>query len=123
MLGRHNITLYADEMERAVGRIQIMLKGDIEDLRALIAKESWMSAEKAAEIFNIAIIDEIKDVNASLGRDILDKFGYKHVPEQLIKKPEIAPAQTPAQATNQPDATPEPVDYTEWENRINMFRR
>ena len=100
------------------------LKGDIEDLKTLIAKESWMSAEKAAGIFDIAVIDEIKDVNNSLSKDILDKFGYKHVPTQLIKKPENAPAQLPAQADNQPEqATPEPVDYTAWENRIQKFRR
>ena len=100
------------------------LKGDIEDLKALIAKESWMSAEKAADVFNITIIDEIKDVNNSLSEDILDRFGYKHVPQQLIKKPENAPAQKPAQAENQPEqVTPEPVDYTAWENRIKKFRR
>ena len=95
------------------------LKGDEEDLKALMAKESWMSAAKAAEIFNIAVIDEVKDVKNSLSNDILNRFGYKNVPEQLIKKPENAPAQSPAQAANQPEATPEPVDYTEWENRIS----
>lgn len=95
------------------------LKGDEEELKALIAHESWLSAKKAADIFDITIIDEQKDITNSLSRDVLKKFGYQNAPEQLIKKPEIAPAQT-AQATNQPtDNTP--VDYTEWEEAINSI--
>lgn len=97
------------------------LKIDEEELKALIAKESWLSAAKAAEIFEISIIDELKDIKNSLSLDILAKYGYKHTPDQLIKKPEITPAQTPAQAENQPEATPEPVDYTEWETRISTL--
>lgn len=97
------------------------LKIDEEELKALIAKESWLPATKAAEIFEISIIDELKDIKNSLSLDILAKYGYKHTPDQLIKKPEIAPAQKPAQAENQPEVTPEPVDYTEWETRISTL--
>lgn len=97
------------------------LKIDEEELKALIAKESWLSAQKAAEIFDITVNDELKDIKNSLSLDVLAKYGYKHTPEQLIKKPENAPAQSPAQAENQPEVTPEPVDYTEWENRISIL--
>ena len=97
------------------------LKGDEEELKAMITNESWLSAKKAAEIFNIAIIDEQKDITNSLSREVLSKFGYKHTPEQLIKKPENAPAQPTAQAENQPTETPKPVDYTVWEEAINSF--
>lgn len=95
------------------------LKVDEEELKALISSESWLPAQKAAEIFDIVIIDELKDVNNSMSEDILAKYGYKHVPEQLIKTPEIAPAQKPAEDINQPEKTPEPVDYSGWEDRIN----
>ncbi len=95
------------------------LKNDEEELKVLMSRESWLSASKAAEFFDITVIDEAKDVSNSISSDVLNKLGYKHVPEQLIKKPENAPAQLPAQADNQPEGTPEPVDYTEWDNRIN----
>lgn len=98
------------------------LKADEDELKALIAKESWLSATKAAEIFEISIIDEPKDIKNSLSADILAKYGYKNTPEQLIKKPGT-PAEKPAKAKNQPEEAPEPVDYTDWENRINKFRR
>ena len=95
------------------------LKGDEEDLKALIAHESWLSAKKAADIFDITIIDEQKDITNSLSRDVLKKFGYQNAPEQLIKKPETA-KETTAQATNQPTYNT-PVDYTEWEEAINSI--
>ncbi len=97
------------------------LKVDEEELKALISNETWLSAKKAADIFDINIIDEQKDVTNSLSREVLQKFGYKNAPEQLIKKPENAPAQSTAQAQNQPKETPEPVDYTEWEECINSI--
>lgn len=95
------------------------LKCDEEELKTLISKESWLSAKRAAEIFNITIIDEQKDITNSLSREVLNKFGYTNAPEQLIKQPETA--KTTAQANNQPTTTPEPVDYTEWEEVINQF--
>ncbi len=82
------------------------LKGDDEELKALIAKESWLSARQAAEIFEITIKDGSKDAKDLLDASVIAKFGYKNVPKQLIRqeKPKEAPAK---------------VDYTEFEKRIN----
>lgn len=80
------------------------LKGDEDDLKALIAKESWLSARQAAEIFDISIVDEQKDAKNTLNSDVIAKFGYKNVPKQLIKEQE-----KPKEAT---------VDYSEYEKRI-----
>ena len=83
------------------------LKGDEEELKALIAKESWISAKQAAEMFNITICEERKDAKDSLDPNVIAKFGYRNVPEQLIKreKPEEAPA----------------IDYSEYEQRISKL--
>lgn len=94
------------------------LKADEEDLKALIAKESWLPASKAAEIFDISVIEEHKEVKNVMSSDILAKYGYKYTPEQLIKKPENAPAQTSAEPQQE-----EKVDYAEYRERISNFRR
>lgn len=88
-----------------------------EELTALIERESWLSANKASEIFNISIIDEQKDVTNSLNGDVVAKYGYKHVPEQLLK----ANKPKEAQRTIEPEQTQPTVDYTEWEDRIKKF--
>lgn len=88
-----------------------------EELTALIERESWLSASKASEIFNISIIDEQKDVTNSLNGDVVAKYGYKHVPEQLLK----ANKPKEAQRTFEPEQTQPTVDYTEWEDRIKKF--
>ena len=93
------------------------LKADEDELKALIKSESWLSAQKAADIFDIDIIHEQKDVKNSMEASVVAKYGYKNVPEQLIT-PAKEPVQT-AKVENQPQETAPPVDYSEWENRIN----
>lgn len=85
------------------------LTGDEEDLKALIANESWLSAKQAADIFDITIKEEHKDAKNVLSSSVIAKFGYKNVPEQLIPKQE-----KPKKA---------PVDYSEYEKRIQEVNR
>ena len=90
-----------------------------DELVAIIANETWLSAGKAAEVFNISIIDEQKDVRDSIDPDVVAKYGYTNVPKQLLKPVEI-PTETPEQ-TSEPEQTQPTVDYTEWEERIKKF--
>ena len=95
------------------------LKATEEELAAIIASETWLSAGKAAEIFNISIMDEQKDVTDSIDPVIIAKYGYMNVPKQLLKSVEM-PAETPEQETESEQTQPT-VDYTEWEERIKKF--
>lgn len=96
------------------------LKASEDELVALVANETWLSAGKAAEIFNISIIDEQKDVRDSIDANVIAKYGYTNVPKQLLK-PVVLPTETPEQNTSEPVQTQPTVDYTEWEERIKKF--
>lgn len=90
------------------------LKGDVEELSAMIANETWLSATKSAEIFEIEIVEGLKEVKSVMTEDLIAKYGYRHTPENLVKAPE-------AEAPKEPKVTegaPEPVDYTEYKERI-----
>lgn len=95
------------------------LKATDDELVAIVANETWLSAGKAAEIFNISIIDEQKDVRDLIDADVVAKYGYVNVPKQLLKPVEM-PTETPEQ-TPEPEQTQPTVDYTEWEERIKKF--
>jgi ATP-dependent protease ClpP protease subunit len=96
------------------------LKATEDELVALVANETWLSAGKAAEIFNISIIDEQKDVRDSIDPDVIAKYGYSNVPKQLLK-PVVLPTETPEREVPEPEQTQPTVDYTEWEERIKKF--
>jgi len=86
------------------------LKVDEEELKALIAKESWLSAKEAQRIFDLVIVDEHKDVKNVLTSSIVAKYGFRHTPESLVKAPE---------ATREPKVTQSvPVDLSEYRERI-----
>lgn len=57
---------------------------DVEDLKALIEAESWLTAKECAEIFNnIELVDEKIEVFAKASKsDFLKK--YKNIPESLL---------------------------------------
>lgn len=57
---------------------------DVEDLKALIEAESWLTAKECAEIFNnIELVDEKIEVFAKASEsDFLKK--YKNIPESLL---------------------------------------
>lgn len=96
------------------------LKTAEEELDALISSESWLSANKAAEVFNISVIDEQKDVTDLLDPVIVAKYGYSNVPKQLLKS--ATPTEAPVKVVPQePEQTQPTVDYTEWEDRIKKF--
>lgn len=86
------------------------LKADEEELKALIANETWLSAREAQRIFDLTIIDEHKDVKNVLTSSIVAKYGFRHTPESLLKTPE---------ATREPKVTQSvPVDLSEYRERI-----
>lgn len=87
------------------------LKGEEEDLKAMITNEKWMSAREASEVFDITVIDEEREVK-QFRDDVFQKYGYKNVPEQLIRK------NATAEAEQIKKETPKPVDYSDLENRI-----
>lgn len=77
------------------------LLGSEEHLRELIDAETWLNAAEAAELFNINISNQAAQVAASV-----KEYGYKNVPECLVKTAEPVAEPTPVE--------PEPIDYSEF---------
>lgn len=76
------------------------LKGDEEELKAMIAGETWMGADKIDETFDVVRETETKAVAACAG---LDRYAaiYKHMPSRDETK-----------------EVPKEIDYSEYENRL-----
>ena len=54
-----------------------------EEIKTLIANESWLGAKEIEQYFNVIVEDEEKSVAAFTSKNIFAK--YKNVPEELIK--------------------------------------
>lgn len=111
-----------------------------EELNKLINDETWFDAKEASEIFNVNLLNQAKQVTASIS----DKFKnvYKHIPTALIsatnaenqapeaQKTEEAPKEqeqvqnTAEVAKNEPQPqTVQTVDYSMFENTINNLKK
>lgn len=87
------------------------LKTAEDTLTAMIAEEKWLSAREAARVFDINIVSEHKELT-QMDASVFAKYGYKNVPEQLIKVNATAKAEQISQETTGP------LDYSDLENRI-----
>lgn len=90
--------------------------GDMETIKEMINKETWLSAEETAEFFNVEISDNEAQIAALADRELLNR--YKNVPEALANIPKPAP--TP---TAEPEPTPAPIDYSRFEKALNNLRK
>lgn len=101
------------------------LRGDEEELRALLANETWLSAKQSAEIFDIVLIDESKDVKSVMTDSVIAKFHYHNTPDDLIVRNTTQAIHDPEPEENEaeaiePETEPEPaVDLSQWEERIS----
>lgn len=87
-------------------------KVDSEELRAMIDQETWLSANEIVEKFNVNLIEQTKQVVASISEKY--KSVYKHIPEQLKAKQEA------------PKEAEEPkvekiIDYSVYDNKIRTL--
>lgn len=103
-----------------------------EEIKKMIDEETWLTAQEIVNLFNVNLINQSKQVVASIG----DKFKsmYKHIPKNLVAQPsEEAQPQVPqpmAEPTEQPQDEPkaEPtqevqtVDYSAFENIIKELK-
>lgn len=55
-----------------------------EEIKELVAKESWLSADEVNKYFNVNLLQSANQVAACIDRKIFDK--YKNVPQNLISK-------------------------------------
>lgn len=101
------------------------LKCDEEELKALLANETWLSAKQSAEIFDIVLIDESKDVKSVMTDSVIAKFHYHNTPDDLIVRNTTQAIHDPEPEENEaeaiePETEPEPaVDLSQWEERIS----
>lgn len=147
----------ADEIQKTVdtlNKIQdgVMLplyekkaKVSREELNKLINDETWLDAKEANEIFNVNLLNQAKQVTASIS----DKFKnvYKHIPTALMNETpapktedenQASEAQKAEQTPNEQEqmektaevAKTEPqtenvqaVDYSAFENTINNLKK
>lgn len=91
------------------------LKAEEAELVAMMTEEKWLGAKEASRIFNINIVDESKQVQ-QMDASVFAKYGYKNVPQQFIKQ--NATARPAEQIPKEPT---EPLDYSDWENRIKKL--
>lgn len=87
------------------------LKVDETELAAMMAEEKWLGAREASRIFDISIVDESKQIQ-QMDASVFAKYGYKNVPQQIVKQ------NATAKAEQIPQEPTEPLDYSDWENRI-----
>lgn len=57
-----------------------------EEIKELVAKESWLGASKIEQYFNVTVEETEKSIAASIDNKIFSN--YKHVPKELVKKVE-----------------------------------
>ena len=91
------------------------LKAEEAELVAMMTEEKWLGTKEASRIFNINIVDESKQVQ-QMDASVFAKYGYKNVPQQFIKQ--NATARPAEQIPKEPT---EPLDYSDWENRIKKL--
>lgn len=111
-------------------------KVDNNEIKAMIDNETWLTAGEIVEKFNVNLINQTKQVVASIG----DKYKsvYKHIPKQLQANTEPTEApkeETPkaeetkpeeakieATATNEAEQPKvEAVDYSVYDNKIRTL--
>ena len=105
-------------------------KVDETELKSMIDNETWLSASEIVEKFDVNLINQAKQVVASID----DKFKsvYKHIPANLgekIEQPkaeatEVEPNKEPAEV-EEPKEAEQPVqtvDYSAFENKIKELK-
>lgn len=57
----------------------------IEEIKALVDKETWLTAQETAELFDVEIIEDEKDISACVGDDesILAIKSFKNAPKNI----------------------------------------
>ena len=104
-------------------------KVDETELKSMIDNETWLSASEIVEKFDVNLINQAKQVVASID----DKFKsvYKHIPEQLkkvaneqpVEETKVEPVTQPAEV--EPVEAEKPVqivDYSAFENKIKELK-
>ena len=99
-------------------------KIDSEEIKRMIDEETWLSASEIAEKFNVNLINQTKQVVASIS----DKYKsvYKHIPKQLQaeEKPKEAPKAEASPEEEKPKAVEaKPIDYSIYENKLKNLKR
>ena len=95
--------------------VPLETQGEEAELVAMMTEEKWLGTKEASRIFDISIVDASKQVQQT-DVSVLAKYGYKNVPQQLIRQ--NATARPAEQIPKEPT---EPLDYSDWENRIKKL--
>lgn len=98
-------------------------KVDRAELKAMIDEETWLSAPEIVEKFNVNLINQAKQVVASVSNKF--KSVYKHIPEQLkaVAMVEEKPAEENAvEVVEEPQKVVQVVDYSTFENKIKELK-
>lgn len=103
-------------------------KVDKTELKKMIDEETWLSAPEIVEKFNVNLINQSKQVVATVS----DKFKsvYKHIPEQLKniameqpKATEVEPVKEPTEVEpKEADEVVQTVDYSAFENKLKELK-
>ena len=100
-------------------------KVDGAEIKKMIDEETWLSASEIVEKFEVNLINQTKQVMASIS----DKFKsvYKHIPTQLqtpAEAPKEAPKAEASKAVEAPKAVEaKPIDYSNFENKLKLYKK
>lgn len=118
-------------------------KVDVSEIKEMIDAETWLSADEMSEVFDIEIVDASEKMVA-MDRSMLSN--YANVPEMLkneteeVETSEVEASETETVENTQEEETatvisdeeaieasdevtePEPIDYSEFENRIRKVK-
>ena len=89
-------------------------KCDNDKLKNLIEVESWLSADEVDNLFNINLLNESKECNACLDKNLFKR--YKNVPDLLKNK---VCEDEPKQHENVDEQS---IDYSYFENKLSSIK-
>lgn len=101
-------------------------KCDKETIKNLIEVESWLSAKEVDNLFNVNLLDEAKECNACIDKNLFKC--YKNVPNNLNENQNIIKNSDEEQVKEEEPKQQEiveeiqDIDYSYFENKLNSVR-
>lgn len=98
-------------------------KAEMDVIKEMIDKETWLSADEVTEFFNVEISDNEAQIAACADKELLKK--YRNTPEELTKEEEKVEEQAEEVLEEEIPEEPveEPLDYSEFENILKDLER
>lgn len=101
-------------------------KCDKETIKNLIEVESWLSAKEVDNLFNVNLLDEAKECNACIDKNLFKC--YRNVPDELKENQNIIKNSDGEQEIEEEPKQQEiveeiqDIDYSYFENKLNSVR-